>query len=235
MFKALKKTGKLGSDTFHKGKAAADAEDRVIYDSKTGALYYDPDGVGGASQIKFAVLSKKPEARPSRLRRDLSGALTRRRPARGSRRRRRTRRRGGRSWNPPGLCVEDASHARPPGCVRRRTGPGAGPSRLPPGSSSDGGQRRFARRSGRGWRRTRSARHRPTRNPHPEEQPQAASRRVSSARWRRPRASRRRCAPPQHEGCGVAARHCHSGAAQRRPEPIAATMQKGLRRLSRLS
>jgi Ca2+-binding RTX toxin-like protein len=59
VFKALAKTGKLGSDAFHKGKAAADAEDRVIYDSKTGALYYDPDGIGGAAQIKFAVLSKK--------------------------------------------------------------------------------------------------------------------------------------------------------------------------------
>jgi Ca2+-binding RTX toxin-like protein len=59
VFKALGKAGKLDSDAFHKGKGAADAEDRVIYDSKTGALYYDPDGVGGAAQVKFAVLSKK--------------------------------------------------------------------------------------------------------------------------------------------------------------------------------
>jgi Ca2+-binding RTX toxin-like protein len=58
VFKALGKAGKFASDKFHKGKSAADAQDRIVYDSKTGALYYDPDGVGGASQIKFAVLSK---------------------------------------------------------------------------------------------------------------------------------------------------------------------------------
>jgi serralysin len=59
VFKALGKAGKFASDKFHKGKSAADAEDRIVYDSKTGALYYDPDGVGGAGQVKFAVLSKK--------------------------------------------------------------------------------------------------------------------------------------------------------------------------------
>ncbi len=41
----------------------------------------------------------------------------------------------------------------------------------------------------------------------------------SGARWSRPRASRRCCATPQHEGCGGVF-HCHSGAAQRSPEPI---------------
>jgi Ca2+-binding RTX toxin-like protein len=58
VFKALGKAGSLHADKFHKGRAAADAEDRIVYDSKTGALYYDSDGVGGAAQIRFATLSK---------------------------------------------------------------------------------------------------------------------------------------------------------------------------------
>ena len=39
--------------------------------------------------------------------------------------------------------------------------------------------------------------------PRPEERRRAASRRVSSGLWRRPRALRRPCGPPQHEGCGA--------------------------------
>ena len=48
--------GTLSSAAFHKGTAAADPDDRIIYDKKTGALYYDPDGTGGAAQIQFAKL-----------------------------------------------------------------------------------------------------------------------------------------------------------------------------------
>jgi Ca2+-binding RTX toxin-like protein len=50
--------GKLSSSAFHKGKQAKDADDRIIYDKKTGALYYDPDGAGGVAQTKFAQLDK---------------------------------------------------------------------------------------------------------------------------------------------------------------------------------
>ena len=39
------------------GAAALDANDRIIYNSGTGALYYDSDGVGGAAQIQFAQMS----------------------------------------------------------------------------------------------------------------------------------------------------------------------------------
>jgi Ca2+-binding RTX toxin-like protein len=52
------KPKKLGIDMFVKGSQAQDAEDRVIYDAKSGALYYDADGTGKAAQVKIATLSK---------------------------------------------------------------------------------------------------------------------------------------------------------------------------------
>jgi Ca2+-binding RTX toxin-like protein len=57
IFTALS-VGDLDSVFFTIGTAATDALDRVIYDSATGALYYDADGLGGASQIKFAQLTE---------------------------------------------------------------------------------------------------------------------------------------------------------------------------------
>ena len=50
--------GKLSSSAFHKGTAATDADDRIIYDKKSGALYYDPDGTGALMQTQFAQLDK---------------------------------------------------------------------------------------------------------------------------------------------------------------------------------
>ena len=53
-----KKPVKLSSDAFHVGKAAADAEDRIVYDKATGALFYDRDGTGAAAAVQFATLKK---------------------------------------------------------------------------------------------------------------------------------------------------------------------------------
>ncbi|MFN0190886.1 MAG: beta strand repeat-containing protein [Aestuariivirga sp.] len=48
--------GFLAAAAFHIGAGAADASDRIIYNAATGAIYYDPDGLGGAVQIRFANL-----------------------------------------------------------------------------------------------------------------------------------------------------------------------------------
>jgi len=50
--------GKVAPSAFHKGAAAHDADDRIIYDKKSGALYYDPDGTGAAAQVEFAHFDK---------------------------------------------------------------------------------------------------------------------------------------------------------------------------------
>jgi Ca2+-binding RTX toxin-like protein len=57
VFTALTTTGTLASGAFRIGSAAADADDRIIYNPSTGAMIYDPNGsaVGGA--IQFASLS----------------------------------------------------------------------------------------------------------------------------------------------------------------------------------
>jgi serralysin len=51
--------GALAAGAFRIG-AAADANDRIIYDSATGELLFDIDGVGGAAAVHFATLSGAP-------------------------------------------------------------------------------------------------------------------------------------------------------------------------------
>ena len=51
-------TGALGLSLFWSGAgvtAAHDADDRLVYDTTTGTLYYDPDGLGGAAAIALAT------------------------------------------------------------------------------------------------------------------------------------------------------------------------------------
>lgn len=49
--------GALTATAFRVGASAADASDRIIYNSVSGALYFDSDGAGGAAQIQFATLA----------------------------------------------------------------------------------------------------------------------------------------------------------------------------------
>ena len=49
----------LGTSLFTSGAgmvAAADAATRIVFDTNTGNLYYDVDGVGGAAAVQFATL-----------------------------------------------------------------------------------------------------------------------------------------------------------------------------------
>ncbi|MBM6595490.1 calcium-binding protein [Microvirga pudoricolor] len=60
---SLTKPLKVSKEAFYsvaKGKAQAqDKADRLIYDQKSGKLYYDADGAGGAAQIQIATLDKR--------------------------------------------------------------------------------------------------------------------------------------------------------------------------------
>lgn len=56
IFDDLLGTGVLASSEFFIGSAAHDADDRIIYDNTTGALYYDLDGNGAEAATQFAIL-----------------------------------------------------------------------------------------------------------------------------------------------------------------------------------
>ncbi|NIX77848.1 calcium-binding protein [Microvirga terricola] len=55
---SLSKPAKLNAKMFWTGAAAHDADDRIIYNKKTGALFYDADGSGKGAAIQIATLSK---------------------------------------------------------------------------------------------------------------------------------------------------------------------------------
>jgi hypothetical protein len=62
-FVALGQQGQLLNAQFWSSETATsahDADDRIIYNSTTGALFYDADGVNGSSAIQIATLSSKP-------------------------------------------------------------------------------------------------------------------------------------------------------------------------------
>jgi uncharacterized repeat protein (TIGR02059 family) len=58
VFTKIGPKGHLNWDAFHYDTHAADAEDRIVYDWFSGALYYDKDGAGGAAQVQFAKIDK---------------------------------------------------------------------------------------------------------------------------------------------------------------------------------
>ncbi|MBD1930005.1 calcium-binding protein [Trichocoleus sp. FACHB-90] len=47
----------ITADQFRIGASAGDAGDRFIYNSTSGALFFDRDGIGRAAQVQFATLS----------------------------------------------------------------------------------------------------------------------------------------------------------------------------------
>jgi serralysin len=49
--------GTLADAAFYIGATAHDANDRIIYDPSTGALYYDADGNGAGAATEFAVVA----------------------------------------------------------------------------------------------------------------------------------------------------------------------------------
>ena len=56
IFTAIGSPGTLSSAAFYAGTAAHDADDRIIYDIKTGGLFYDADGDGAGAQIQIAII-----------------------------------------------------------------------------------------------------------------------------------------------------------------------------------
>jgi serralysin len=52
--------GALSAGAFRTGTTAQDADDRILYDTTTGALYFDSDGVGGNAAVQFAIVTGAP-------------------------------------------------------------------------------------------------------------------------------------------------------------------------------
>ena len=57
IFGALASLGGLAANAFHVGAVAEDASQRIIYDSATGALFYDQDGDRSIAPVQFASLN----------------------------------------------------------------------------------------------------------------------------------------------------------------------------------
>ena len=52
--------GPLNPNAFVVGSAAADADDRIVYDAATGRLFFDADGSGAGAAVHFATLQGHP-------------------------------------------------------------------------------------------------------------------------------------------------------------------------------
>ncbi|WP_173947410.1 cadherin domain-containing protein [Microvirga subterranea] len=60
VFTKIAKKGALEAKAFYAGSKAHDASDRIVYNKKTGVLYYDEDGSGAKAAIAIAKLTNKP-------------------------------------------------------------------------------------------------------------------------------------------------------------------------------
>jgi Ca2+-binding RTX toxin-like protein len=52
--------GALPAGAFATGSQAGDADDRIVYNGATGALYFDADGSGAGAMVQFAILQGAP-------------------------------------------------------------------------------------------------------------------------------------------------------------------------------
>lgn len=60
VMKSLGAAGNLVSAQFIKGTTANTADQRIVYDSGTGKLYYDADGSGTVASVQIALIGNKP-------------------------------------------------------------------------------------------------------------------------------------------------------------------------------
>ena len=59
VFSKISKKGVLAKAAFHTAAAAHDATDRIIYNSKNGAVWYDADGTGATKAVQVATLAHR--------------------------------------------------------------------------------------------------------------------------------------------------------------------------------
>ena len=57
VFSGISADGALGASAFRAGTAAQDADDRIVYDSATGKIWYDADGSGEGAAVLFATVT----------------------------------------------------------------------------------------------------------------------------------------------------------------------------------
>ena len=57
IFTGIAADGGIGAAAFRAGSVALDADDRILYDSATGQIRYDADGIGGTAAILFATVT----------------------------------------------------------------------------------------------------------------------------------------------------------------------------------